>query len=336
MHTTFTRKDFTHASTFFLASEAQKLGLSVQKIDPSSKKSLLQIEINGTHYTIIGQRSPFLTFSAYHACKNKELTKKLLQKNDISTPCGALFCADSHDKACAYAKKLTKPIVIKPSDGLHGDDVFLNISHTKDIEKIIKKLFDHDKSVLIEEQFTGTEYRILASRTQLLSAIKRVPANIIGDGENTIESLIAHKNDDPRRGDYSHALIAIEIDDELIEYIAKDGYSLASIPPKGTVVYLRATSNLSTGGDSIDVTDTVHENLHTLAPRIIQSIPGLPFGGIDFMIDDITSDPYCNPYAVIEINSSPMISMHHEPYEGTGRNVARVIIKDMIDDAHKN
>lgn len=329
----FKRDDFERLSTYFIASEAQKLKLDIKKVFPDTKKSILEISIDSQKYILIGQRSPFISFSAYQACKNKSLTKRLLQDAGIPTPDGAAFVQKDRDKALNYVEQLAKPIVVKPLDGLHGNDVFLGISSLEEAKHALAKIFDKGQRVLIEQQVTGIEYRVLATRRQLLSVIQRIPANVVGDGTHTIGQLIDIKNSDPDRGDYSCALIEIKKDDSLLTTIKKSGYTLEAIPPVGEVVSLRATSNLSAGGDSVDVSEKAHANMKKIAPAIIKAIPGLPFGGIDFMIEDIALDPLNEPYAVIEVNSSPMLSMHHEPYEGAGRNVAHEIVKEMMAEA---
>ena len=41
---------------------------------------------------------------------------------------------------------------------------------------------------------------------------------------------------------------------------------------------------------------------------------------------DISKKPTKNSYIIIEINASPGIFMHHSPYKGRPRNVAKEII----------
>lgn len=93
-------------------------------------------------------------------------------------------------------------------------------------------------------------------------------------------------------------------------------------------IYLRKNSNLSTGGDSIDLTDETHPELKKIAVKAINAIPGLAYGGVDLMSSrDISKKPTKNSYIILEINSSPGISMHYDPIKGKTRDVA----KDVID-----
>ena len=92
-------------------------------------------------------------------------------------------------------------------------------------------------------------------------------------------------------------------------------------------IYLRNESSVSTGGDSIDVTDLVHPDLKKIAIKAVRAIPGLAYAGVDLMTNkDISKKPTKNSYIVLEINSSPGIDIHHFPFKGKSRDVAKGII----------
>jgi cyanophycin synthetase len=49
------------------------------------------------------------------------------------------------------------------------------------------------------KKFTGFDFRILVIDNKLVAAAKRVPAHVIGNGENSIQELIATENLDQKR-----------------------------------------------------------------------------------------------------------------------------------------
>jgi D-alanine-D-alanine ligase-like ATP-grasp enzyme len=62
-------------------------------------------------------------------------------------------------------------------------------------------------------------------------------------------------------------------------------------------------ANLSTGGDSIDVTDVIHSGFKKIAIALTKDM-GLRLCGVDFMVDgEITENPA--RYWIIEINAAP-------------------------------
>jgi glutamate--cysteine ligase len=219
---------------------------------------------------------------------------------------------------------MQKPLVVKPTNGGHGDDVFTDIMTSEQFLSAVKKGMtnssDRFAGVLVEEMFKGKEYRILANREKVIGVINRVPANVTGNGQHTIQQLIDIKNEDPRRGNgYEKGLLRIMIDEKVIAHLAQQQLTLESVPASHEKIFLRSNSNLSTGGDSLDLTDSVDNTVKELALKALQAIPGLSFSGIDFMTVDITKPQTADSYIIVEINSSPMISMHAFPYEGKDR-----------------
>lgn len=322
-----TQKDFSHLSNYYLAHEAESRGYTVEKLYPKSKRSHLKVTDGDKIAIIIGQRVDCLSYNSYFITKNKELAKQFLIESGLSTPKGELFTKATIEDAMKFFSTIKKPAVIKPSDGIWGTAVHMNVSDEADALNIMKSLPGGSAGFLIEEQSVGEEYRILATRDELLGIIHRIPANVMGDGERTIQELIDEKNSDPRRGEnHEKALVKIHIDTEIISKLKKSSLELSSIPKAGEKIFLRDNSNISTGGDSVDFTDIAHPKVRELAPRIIRAIPNLPYAGFDFMTPDITKDPNEVGYSVIELNDSPMLSMHHAPYEGKSRNVSKKII----------
>jgi D-alanine-D-alanine ligase-like ATP-grasp enzyme len=62
------------------------------------------------------------------------------------------------------------------------------------------------------------------------------------------------------------------------------------IPDKNETVYLKENSNISTGGDSIDFTDEVHEQYKTIATNAAKAV-GAKICGADIIIRDIHAPP---------------------------------------------
>ena len=121
-------------------------------------------------------------------------------------------------------------------------------------------------SVLIEEFIKGTEYRFFVLNDQVLAVLLRIPANVKGDGKHTIEELVMQKNRNPLRGrDHRTPLELIQLGELENLMLKGQGYRMDSIPQKDEIVYLRENSNVSTGGDSIDVTDQIPDDYKKIA-----------------------------------------------------------------------
>lgn len=311
-------------------------------LEAAIKKGIKCKYIQGTDYFELSSGKKIQTLRIdhnslgfdYHAWKilqDKGQTKAFLDKAGLYTPAGVRISRGKKFYPQAVIEQLGVPLVIKPAvDTFGGDGVKTNINTSRILTDSIQELFKLGfGDLLIEEQFpAANEYRITATRKKVCGVTRRIPANVVGDGRRTIQELIIEKNNDPRRGghDYQNPLIKIEVDDQVVAYLAKQNLTLDSIPKSDEQVFLRQNSNLSTGGDSINCTDIIHPSVADIAVRAVQSIPGLPYAGIDLMTDDISKEQVAESYCILEMNAAPMVSMHHSPYAGKPRNVADDII----------
>lgn len=304
-------------STKIILQEADRLNISWEVI-PGTE--LIALSFNN-HIEYFTTQIPGTTSAlAYLLTNDKSATKHLLDRHGIRTPQGDILTKKSsltyHIKLFNFLKK---PLVVKPLDTAHGNHVYLDIRDVKTFTQKVKTILSKYQSVVVEEMLAGKEYRFIVSREKVIAITYRVPANIVGDGYKTIEQLVEDKNSDPRRGNNfkNHALLKITIDIESLRLIRKQGYSsLQDIPIMGKQVLIRETSNISTGGDSIDFTNQAHESMKNIAVKAINAIPGLAFAGIDIMTNDITKSQTNNSYGVIEINGSPGIFPQYMPYLG--------------------
>ncbi len=81
------------------------------------------------------------------------------------------------------------------------------------------------------------------------------------------------KNEHPLRGDGSRTpLKKIALGDIEKLQLKEQGLTVDSVPEKGRKVQLRANSNISTGGDSIDMTDLMHPSYKALAVGITKAM----------------------------------------------------------------
>jgi cyanophycin synthetase len=312
-----------------LAQEAQRRGVLIKHLNPyQDDEAFLELNFKRHKEFIVGQRSSKTTLSAYWTLENKELTKYYLKKENINVAEGMVFKKGEMDKIFSFGNKIGLPVVAKPIFGAHGNLVFMGIDNKEKCESATRNIFEKNKHVLIEKEFKGNEYRFIATKNKVLAVTYRDPANIIGDGIHTIKELVEIKNDDPRRGEENEKPLTRIIIDSIVEKnLSDEGIRVNDIIRKDKKIYLRKNSNISTGGDSIDVTDSVHPLLKKIAIKSVRAIPGLAYAGVDILINrKIDEKPSKTSYIVIELNSSCGIYPQHFPYQGKPRDVAKGII----------
>jgi cyanophycin synthetase len=331
-------KNIRSLSTVLLAKEAMERNIEVKHINKHQKEmSFLELSYKNHFEYIIGQSSSKTSAPARYAGKNKALTKSLLSRAKINVTKGKLFHKDKISEARSFIKEIGYPIVIKPVDGAHGNLVFIGLSNKKDCDMAIKKIFQEKNFVLVEKEFKGKEFRFITTASKVLAVTYRDPANVVGDGIHNMRELIKIKNKDPKRGEKTEKpLTKIKIDNITKQNLVEQNIKLDYIPTKGKKIYLRKESNISTGGDSIDVTDIVHPELKKIAIMSVKAIPGLAYAGVDLMTNkDILKKPTKNSYIIVELNSSPGIDPQHFPYQGKPRNVAKGIIDILFPETKK-
>jgi len=134
-------------------------------------------------------------------------------------------------------------------------------------------------------------------------------------------------NQDPRRGiGHEKVLTRIKVDDAAQELVRKQGYEMGDIPPKGEMVRLVATGNMSTGGHSIDRTWEAHEENVVIAEEAARVV-GLDVAGVDFLTPDISQPVRETGGAIVEVNAAPGFRMHTNPTEGEPQYVAKPVIE---------
>jgi len=320
---------FENIDIVLIFQEAKKRGIEIKHINSYQKnEAFLKLSYKNHYEYFVGEKSSKTSSAASYAVENKAVAKSLLSREGISVAKGRLFEKDNIKDIYKYIKEVGYPIVVKKNNGAHGDLVFLGVKDRKACDSAVEKIFKKNDCVLVEKEFSGREYRLLATRSKLIAATNRIPANVVGDGIHNIKELINVKNKDPRRGDDGQKpLTKIKIDNDIRNSLNGQGINLNFIPSKGEIIYLRKNSNLSTGGDSIDITDHIHAAYKEIAVRAVRAVPGLAYAGIDLMTaKDISKKPTRGSYVIIELNSSPGFRMHHFPYRGKPRDVAGEII----------
>lgn len=258
---------------------------------------------------------------AHTICHNKDYTYKYLENNNVPVPKSKLFeFHHEEDQIIEAVKELRYPLVIKPTDGSSGKGVIVNIKDEQMLKEALKHVREtlNYKSIIVQEHVEGNELRFYVLNNQVLAVTNRRPANIVGDGHSTIFELIESTNEKRKYNPHiKHR--PIRIDREVRGIVEKSGYTLDSVLEKGKRLYLRKISNISTGGESINVTDQVTKEQKDIAIKAAQSIPGLAHCGIDMIITG-------NLGVVLEVNTRPGIGMHMFPSEGKAVDIAKEII----------
>lgn len=315
-------------STFTIALEAWRRGLKIAFLDARPYK--FEISDGKTTVKFNGSMPETTTRQAFRDCNNKSIALSLMREAGVPVPVGYRMDGrtTSFDELVRLAHELSYPVVLKPVQGSKGRGVFSNIQNDEQLKQCFQYIVEELKKphIILEEHFEGEDYRVQVVGDRAVAATWRRPASIIGDGRSTVTELIRAKNKQRRENPALSKELAT-VDFEVDRYLTDQGYTYDSVPLKGARVRLRGKANLSTGGDIVDVTCRLTDEIKDIAVRAVQAVPGLSAAGVDIMIDRAPDRLQDSGRAlVIELNPRAHMGGHMFPSEGPGHNVAGAFI----------
>ena len=244
--------------------------------------------------------------------RDKDYAKFFMRTMGYPVIIGKAFCSkkwasqigsnESMVDAYHYACKLGWPVIVKPNSSSQGRCVF-KVHTRKEFEIAFRAISNIDSMIIVETFVKGQDYRLVVLDGRVISAYERIPLSVTGDGKSTISDLLTAKQ---RHFEKTGRDTVLKLDDRRIRSkLARQGLTFNSCLEKGRQVYLLDNANLSGGGDSKDVTATVHPEFQKIAIDVTKDM-GLRLCGVDLMVNgDITKAPQKGAYWIIEINSAP-------------------------------
>lgn len=288
-----------------------------------SKSIVLFKNKNKSEFVIEGNKTNRDSYIFPIITDDKYIAKQIMKENRLNVPNAILLKKnmDSNDIELILKPFYNSKLVVKPRNTNYGTGitVFSKNATKSQILNAVKYAFNFDDNVLIEEYIKGMEYRFLVIDGKCLSVCHRRVASVVGDGKSTIKQLIEEKNKEPW-----HYLTAtpVKMDEPVVEFLKLQGYDYDTVLPENKRVFLRTNSNCSTGGESIDMTETMPEYFKQVAEKAAKSF-NAKICGVDIIIEDLKKENY----SIIEINDNPGYSINEWPYEGKGQKIGTAILK---------
>lgn len=329
------------SADFVRNSKKKKVGIKSALMEHSAKERGLKTERfnsrilyvetpSGEKLAFSHMNGPDSSRVGMNICDNKIHTRKLLRKNEIVVVKSKSFKHNQFEQAKEFVQKIDGPVVVKPISLSRGRGITTNIQNEQQLEDAWNKAFDAYKTkkstrtVLIEQQFNGYDYRVFVIKDRVISVTQRRRANVVGDGKSTIIQLIEKKNEERLQNPYLQDYL-IPTDIKVMDQLQNQQLTLDFVPKKGELITLRSQSNISAGGDSVDYTDTIHPEFKEIAIKALNAIPGMEYAGIDFIAKDITQKPTKDNYILSEVEYSPA-PLSQFPYDGIAYDLSGAII----------
>jgi cyanophycin synthetase len=293
-----------------ICSGAGRLGVSVRELPDE----YLELKLgNSTCYAISSDLS-FESLLAYKMCGNKLVTSTLLRANGMPVPQFKGFGRREFAKAREYVREQCDPVVVKPcSSTSGGDGIGIAVSGPWEFAKAFARALCYANSVMIEQYVEGENFRLTVLGGELITAIRRLPAHVTGDGSSSIRQLIDAKNDAYASTTMETRLVhPITVDADVRNRLRSEGLTMRSVPKNGHIIYLRKISNASQGGEIQDATDQCHSDYKQLAVSAAK-IMGASLAGVDIIAHDITAPFQAGTAVINEVNTTPGLAIVREP-----------------------
>lgn len=243
--------------------------------------------------------------------RDKLVCAEVLRKSGL--PVARHKQAVDAEQAVAIATEFGYPVVIKPADLDGGRGVYPGLTTPAAVLKAYANASRLSKRILVEQHIEGKDYRLLVYKGEVFWAGYRRPAYVTGDGTTNVEALIESTNrerqqakPDPLR---EHGRAPIIIDDEVHDWLVRQGLTLTSIPAPGQHVRLRGVANTNAGGTREAVLHNAHPENLELACRSAR-VMHLDLAGIDLLIPDISRSWRDTGAVICEVNSQPQMASH--------------------------
>ncbi len=309
--------------------EAERRGIPMQQIVMFGKhleQYRANVGQNGKNSWQYFQSIPvpyWLPQKGYEWMDDKFKLASRLHAAGIPTP--KVMHASNYGKIRRAFADFKKPVIIKPRSGSRGRHTTTNIQTETELRAAYKLARMIAPALVMEEHLFGSVYRATVVGGKLVGFFRADPPQVTGDGTHTIRELIAMKNEkknaDPK---LKEKLGDITINDDLLSFIARKGYTLNSVLPQSITLDLSAKTGRLYGGYTREMLPEVHPKMHDIFAHAGKAIEA-SIVGFDLIIERPTEDPDTQTWGIIEANSLPFIDLHYFALEGTPIDIAKPI-----------
>lgn len=310
-------------SVSMYAATAAEMGITYEFLT----RSLARFEAGGKHFFVHYHTVPFNAAAFRVIARSKYLTNVVLSSREFPVPVFAKVGTVEEALDFFYQHR---DIVLKPVAGSLG----VGVGILPENEQDVRRYFDdargssgsrRRRSVLLEKFIAGSNYRVMVLKGRVISAVRRSPPVVTGDGRTTIEELIAREN---VRRTQIPALAKIRLTNSLHRKLRREGFTVDSVLREGETVELLFVSNRSQGGTSETVTRIMDERKKRTIVDAATEV-GLDLAGVDVLTEDIC-DPDV-PFYINEINAQPFIKVHYAATNETD-DVCKMILEAIVAD----
>lgn len=265
----------------------------------------------GAARTRVKENNTALDNHATHCIvRTKPVIFALLTRNGLPVPRHLTFDIGDMQPAVAFFERVGCECVIKPAcDSGGGCGVTTGIRTRWQLARAAFGVAAWGREALIEEQVEGANYRLLYLDGELLDVVWRRPPSAAADGRSSVRQLVAQANRERlSRQQLSHDLLTIDLD--MKSTLARQGYSLASVPSAGTVVILKTAINQNCNSDNVSAPGTLCGPILEACARAA-TLAGARLAGVDIITREPGLPLEQSGGVILEVNNPPGFFWHY-------------------------
>src|SRR6185437_7435569 len=248
--------------------------------------------------------------------RTKPVIYGLLNQHGISTPRYRVFPIEDMAAGVAFLESIQGDCVVKPASGTGGGiGVTTGVRTRWQFARAAFAAAAHGDEVLIEEQAKGDDYRLLYLDGVLIDAVMRKPPTVTADGRASLLDLIRGANAEraSRGAEVAQRLLTFDMD--MKNTLAKQGYTLASVPPAGREVKVKTAINENVGDGNISARDLICEAVAAEGARA-SALAGVRLAGVDVIMSNQRVPLQDSGGVILEVNPPPGYYWHYHKRDG--------------------
>ncbi len=248
---------------------------------------------------------------------DKRLTKTVLQAHGLPVPRGAIV--ETYDEGLRTFRDIGRAVAVKPVFGSDSRGVTTAIVNEDEFSAAwaFAQSTRPGAAVIVEENITGADLRILLAGQDLIVAYLRIHANIVGDGTKTVMQLVDDKNALRRKLPGVAAKYLIQKGAFERTVLQGQGLDFNSVPRDGQLVLLGLRPNFTDGADMVPVTELLHPEIAEMCRKVVGVLGAKGWWGLDILSEDFTAPLSQARTVLCEANSRPVGGVFRYVTHGT-------------------
>lgn len=259
--------------------------------------------------------SDYNTLEVRRSCRSKAQARAAFEKNKLPYAQGAVFFSPL--SAFKFAKKYGYPLVVKPNVGGFSRGAYFPIENHWQLLRAafgVKKWWHQS---IVEQYLLGKNYRVVITKSGIMSVVRRYPPFVMGDGLLAIGALIDAENHIRQQMQLEPITQPIPKNWAIKQHLRQKKLQLSSVPDVGEKVYLHHKISLKLGAsvERIAKNKITAPNQKDLAK--ILNFFNANILGIDVICEQgIEIDFNAQKCIFLELNARPFLKMHDNPRYG--------------------